>query len=210
MFLLHPGLPGHPVEPDSALRRFRRPARFLLRFKEFRQHEAARAYMSKSRPIGRSRQTADLSMAVLKSFRIIYGSVRQHFREVRRTCGISGSQLWLLHELARDSSLGVSELADKLSIHQSTCSLHVEKLVRAGFVKKMRASADQRRVQLSVTALGRRAIARAPGPAEGVLPEAIAELSPAALRGLNRGLQQIVSALDIKDAAAADRPLADM
>ncbi|WP_174842469.1 MarR family winged helix-turn-helix transcriptional regulator [Steroidobacter cummioxidans] len=166
--------------------------------------------MSNKRPIGRSRQTADLSMAVLKSFRIIYGSVREHFREVQRTCGISGSQLWLLHELARDGSLGVSELADKLSIHQSTCSLHVEKLVRAGLVKKTRGVEDQRRVELSVTTLGRRTIARAPGPAEGVLPEAIAELSPATLRGLSRGLQQIVSALDIKDEAAADRPLADL
>ncbi|HWK48707.1 MAG TPA: MarR family transcriptional regulator [Steroidobacter sp.] len=166
--------------------------------------------MSTKRPIGRSRQTADLSMAVLKSFRIIYGSVREHFREVQRTCGISGSQLWLLHELARDGSLSVSELADKLSIHQSTCSLHVEKLVRAGLVKKARGVEDQRRVELSVTALGRRTMARAPGPAEGVLPEAIAELSPATLRGLSRGLQQIVAALDIKDEAAADRPLADL
>jgi len=149
-------------------------------------------------------------MAVLKSFRIIYGSVRQHFREVRRACGISGSQLWLLHELARDNSLGVSDLAEKLSIHQSTCSLHVEKLVRAGLVKKARASEDHRRVDLSVTAAGRRIIARAPGPAEGVLPEAIAELSPAGLRGLNAGLQQIVVALEIKDEAAANRPLADL
>lgn len=149
-------------------------------------------------------------MAVLKSFRIIYGSVRQHFRQVRRSCGVSGSQLWILHELSRGEALGVSELASKLSIHQSTCSLHIEKLVRAGFIKKTRLAEDHRRVKLSVTALGRRTIARAPGPAEGVLPEAIAELSPAALRGLQIGLQQIIAALDIKDEAAADRPLADL
>lgn len=115
-----------------------------------------------------------------------------------------------MHELGRGEALGVSELAGKLSIHQSTCSLHVEKLVRAGFVKKTRVSEDQRRVELSVTALGRRTIARAPGPAEGVLPEAIAELSPAALRGLHKGLRQIIAALDIKDEGAAERPLADL
>lgn len=166
--------------------------------------------MGRSRPIGRSRHTAELSTTVLKSFRIIYGSMRQHFREVRRACGISGSQLWLLRELERGGGLGVSQLADRLSIHQSTCSLHVEKLVRAGLVKKLRMSEDQRRVELSVTALGRRMIARAPGPAEGVLPEAIAELSPTALRGLQKGLRQIIAALEVTDEAAAERHLADL
>src|SRR5689334_6853057 len=115
----------------------------------------------------------DLSLGALKSFRLIYGSVRQHLREVRRTCGISGSQLWLLHELMSTKGISVSELAIKLAIHQSTCSLHVEKLVRAGYVKKTRTPGDQRRVELVVTAKGHRCISSAPGPAEGVLPEAI-------------------------------------
>lgn len=167
-------------------------------------------FMSKPRPVAQRRRADDLSVAVLKSFRIIYGSVRQHFRQVRRAAGISGSQLWILHELIRTKGLGVSELATKLAIHQSTCSFHVDKLARAGFVTKIRLTDDQRRVELTVTAKGRKAVASAPGPAEGVLPEAIAELSPAALRGLQRGLQQVIEALDVKDEAAADQPLADL
>lgn len=156
------------------------------------------------------RRADDLSIAVLKSFRIIYGSVRQHFREVRRATGISGSQLWILHEVRGAQGIGVSELALKLGIHQSTCSQLVEKLVRAGLMAKVRSSDDQRRVGLSITQRGKRILAAAPGPAEGVLPEAIAELSPAAQRGLQRGLQQIIMALDLKDEAAADTPLAEL
>lgn len=166
--------------------------------------------MRKKKSIGTRRRTDDLSMAVLKSFRLIYGSVRQHFRAVRRATGISGSQLWILHEVMRAQGIGVSELAVKLAIHQSTCSQLVEKLVRAGLVAKTRLSDDQRRVGLSVTARGKRTLALAPGPAEGVLPEAIAELSPAARRGLQRGLQQIIAALDVKDEAAAGTHLADL
>ena len=109
----------------------------------------------------------DPRLAVLKSFRIIYGAVRQHFRQVRRTCGISGSQLWILHELLRTNGIGVSELATKLGIHQSTCSQHVEKLVRAGYLKKMRLSDDQRRVELIVTAKGQRCAATARTTAVG-------------------------------------------
>ena len=166
--------------------------------------------MRKKQSISGQRRTGDLSLAVLKSFRVIYGSVRQHFREVQRTCGISGSQVWILHEVLRTQGIGVSELATKLSIHQSTCSQLVDKLVRAGLMSKTRLTDDQRRVELSVTPRGKRTLASAPGPAEGVLPEAIAELSPAALRNLQRGLQQIIAALDVKDEAAANRPLADL
>jgi hypothetical protein len=32
-----------------------------------------------------------LAFAVLKQFRLIYGSVKQHFREVESSCGVSGS-----------------------------------------------------------------------------------------------------------------------
>lgn len=165
--------------------------------------------MNKRTGAARRRQQ-DLSVAVLKCFRVIYSSVRHHFREVQRTCGISGSQLWILHELARADGIGVSELADKLSIHQSTCSQLVEKLVRAGQVTKKRLSSDQRRVQLGVTARGRRTLSRAPGPAEGVLPEAIGELSAAELRGLHRSLRTVVIALNVEDEEAANRPLSDL
>jgi MarR family transcriptional regulator, organic hydroperoxide resistance regulator len=164
----------------------------------------------KNKPVPVRRRTDPLSVEVLKSFRIIYGSVRQHFRNVRQATGISGSQVWILHEVMQTPGIGVSELAVKLAIHQSTCSQLVEKLVRAELMAKTRSSDDQRRVGLSVTARGKRTLAAAPGPAEGLLPEAIAEISPAARRGLQRGLKQIIKALDLKDDASATTPLADL
>jgi DNA-binding MarR family transcriptional regulator len=170
----------------------------------------ARNSMRKKKSVPARRRTDPLSIEVLKSFRVIYGSVRQHFRDVRRATGISGSQLWILHEVMQSPGIGVSELAAKLAIHQSTCSQLVEKLVRAELMAKTRSSDDQRRVGLSVTARGKRTLAAAPGPAEGLLPEAIAEISPATRRGLQRGLKEIIRALDLKDEAAASTPLADL
>jgi DNA-binding MarR family transcriptional regulator len=156
------------------------------------------------------RSPPPLNVAVLRSFRVIYGSVRHHFREVQRTCGISGSQIWILHELIKASGIGVSELADKLSIHQSTCSQLIEKLVRAGHVSKTWHKDDGRRAVLTVSAKGRRTLSRVPGPAEGVLPEAIAELTKAELRSLHRSLERLIESLDVKDDAAGDKPLADL
>ncbi len=166
--------------------------------------------MKKKPSAVRRRRRSDIGIAVLKSFRVIYGSVRQHFRQVQQVCGVSGSQLWILKEVLHAEGIGVSDLAAKLSIHQSTCSQLVDKLARAGLLVKARGADDQRRVFLSVTARGRRILARSPGPAEGVLPEAIAELSQAELVRLHGGLQKIIAALDIRDEEAAERPLADL
>lgn len=164
--------------------------------------------MKKQRSAKRAR--ADLDVAVLRSFRVIYGSVRQHFRNVQQSCGISGSQLWILHELIRAPGIGVSEAAARLSIHQSTCSLLIEKLVRAGLVSKTRSRVDQRRVGLQVSAKGRRCVKRAPGPPEGLLPDAIAGLSRSRAQMLYSSLQSVIAELDIRVDEAADTPLSDL
>jgi DNA-binding MarR family transcriptional regulator len=116
----------------------------------------------------------------------------------------------MLHEVKRSQSIGISDLAARLSIHQSTCSQLVEKLVRGGHVKKARRAADQRRVELKVTVKGDRLLARAPGPAEGMLPEAIAELTGNQIRTLSRGLAYVIAALDMVDETASEKHLGDL
>lgn len=147
---------------------------------------------------------------VLRDFRIIYGSVRRHYKEVEQLCGVSGSQLWMLREIERMPGIGVSELARELAIHQSTCSQLVEKLVRSGHLTKKRSDEDQRRVGLQVTRRGSKTLSDAPGPTQGLLPEAVGELSPTALDSLHRSLRAVISKLDITVQEAADKPLADL
>lgn len=151
-----------------------------------------------------------LSLQVLKKFRIIYGSVRQQFREIEQTCGVTGSQMWILQEVANTPGIGVSELADRLSIHQSTGSQLVEKLVGRGFISKERSKEDQRRVGLRVTKEASRLLKSAPGPAEGILPEALQTLPEASLLALDHALIEVIGQLRISDDKLADKPLADM
>lgn len=147
---------------------------------------------------------------MLKKFRVIYGSVRQHFREVEQTCGVTGSQLWIMQEIANTSGIGVSELADRLSIHQSTCSQLVEKLVARKLVIKERSKEDQRRVGLRLTDEAEILIKKAPGPAEGVLPEALTALPVEVVQSLDLSLEKIIEQLHISDDRLADKPLSDM
>lgn len=151
-----------------------------------------------------------LSVQVLKKFRIIFGSVRQHFREVEQTCGVTGSQLWILQEVAKKPGIGVSELADRLSIHQSTGSQLVEKLVVRGLITKERSCEDQRRVGLHVSDEASKVLKNMPGPAEGILPEALQALPEQALESLDNSLKEVIGQLRIRDDRLADRPLADL
>jgi DNA-binding MarR family transcriptional regulator len=151
-----------------------------------------------------------LSLQVLKKFRIIYGTVRQHFREVEQTCGVTGSQLWIMQEIATTPGIGVSELAQRLSIHQSTCSQLVEKLVAREFIIKVRSRQDQRRVGLHPTPEATALITKAPGPAEGVLPEALLALPADAVQALDAALEKVIRQLRGRDDKLADKPLADL
>jgi len=151
-----------------------------------------------------------LALEVLKQFRLIYGSVRQHFGRVEEACGVSGSQLWLMQEIGGAPGIGISELALRLSIHQTTCSQLVEKLVSRGYVRKVRSRQDQRRVGLTLSKRAAMALKKAPGPAEGVLPEALAELSDATLLSLSTQLRKVIAQLRLPDEKSAGRPLADL
>ncbi len=151
-----------------------------------------------------------MALIVLKQFRLIYGSVRQHFREVEHSCGVSGSQLWLLHESAHTPGAGVSELAHRLSIHQSTCSQLVDKLETRGLVRKQRKAEDQRRVGLQLTDSAAAVLEAAPGPVEGLLPQALQGLTDDTLEQLHINLAQVIAQLTSRDERSANKPLADL
>ena len=156
------------------------------------------------------RNTKNTAIQVLKKFRIIFGSVRLHFREVEQSCGVTGSQLWIMQEILNTPGIGVSELAERLSIHQSTCSQLVEKLVARSLVLKERSREDQRRVGLYLTEESVSLIKKAPGPAEGILPEAVSALSPETVQTLDLALEKLIEQLRVKDDRMAGKPLADL
>ena len=151
-----------------------------------------------------------LGMEVLQQFRLIYGSMRQYFRLVEERCGMPGSQMWVLQEVQRSPEIGIGELAVRMGVHQSTCSLLVDKLVNQGFLIKSRRGGDLRRVGLVLAPSGLSALAALPGPAEGILPEALAALPMVVLKTLNVNLNELIRHLPGKDDSYAVTPLAEM
>ena len=151
-----------------------------------------------------------LALEVLGQFRVIYGAVKGQHRNVEQSCGISGAQLWILREVHAHPDIGVSDVAQRLSIHQSTCSLLVEKLASKGYIARVRSPEDNRRVGLTLTKRGMICLGKAPGPAEGLLPKALTELSPASLRALRSDLRKVIGKLAERDSRYSKQPLSDL
>jgi len=155
---------------------------------------AARSRKSTATP----REDTPTFIRVLGQFRELFRVSQQHFQRVEATCGVSGAQLWALCEIQERPGLTVSELAHAMSIHLSTASNLLDKLETRKLVRRERASTDQRVVRVYVTREGEKVLKRAPGPAEGIIPDALQKLPAPALTRLHRDLTVLLELASIR------------
>ncbi len=145
---------------------------------------------------------------VLRQFRIVFNTVKAHFRQVERDTGIGGAQLWALSEIRAMPGIGVNDLARALDVHQSTASNLVRSLLDKGLVMADRNGRDRRIVLLSLLPPGAALLDAAPAPFAGVLPGALAGLDLATLQRLENDLASVIALLKA-DPASAKVPLAE-
>lgn len=146
-------------------------------------------------------------LPILKLFRIIFQSVNRHSHEVEQKAGIGGAQLWALAEIAERPRITVTELAQAMSIHQSTASNLLEKLESQDYVTRSRGAADRRVVLLTLTPRGEDVLRKAPLPSRGVLSDALLKLDASNLGELHAALEQLVPMLEYKQLKGAFEPL---
>jgi DNA-binding MarR family transcriptional regulator len=158
-----------------------------------RQARAARpAHATKPPPPA---PPAEPAHKVLRRFRVVFNSVKAHFRAVESEAGVSGAQLWALSVIRQVPGVGVSDLARAMDVHQSTASNLLRSLVQAQLVHSAREEEDRRSVQLYLTPRGQKVLAKAPGPFEGILPDALRKLDAKALARLDRDLGKLIELL---------------
>jgi len=165
-----------------------------------------------SRGAGRKRTEQSLRRGIrelraLQAFRTIFGSARLHDAQVRRSGGMSGSQLWALAEIAGGEGMTVNGLAERMALHQSSASNLVNALVESKLIRRLRDSSDQRIVHLYVTAEGRRMLLRVPGPHAGLLVDGLRRLEEDELDGLQEALEVLVRVMQRSAASAAGETL---
>lgn len=150
------------------------------------------------------------ALAVLKKFRQVFRAAKLHFRQVERVAGVSGAQLWLLAELIEHPGARVKDLAASMALHQSTVSNLLDILTRRKLLVRKRDGSDQRVVRVHLTAAGERLVRKAPGPARGVLPDALEALPAAQLRRLDRSVAALLEGMKKVPSRAALTHLQDL
>lgn len=146
----------------------------------------------------------------LRQFRVIFGAVRQHFKAIEKTCGVSGAQVWAMAALRQTPGMKVSELAQALSIHASTASNLLDKIEKAGLIRRERNSVDQRVVKLYLTPAGEKALDKAPQPLTGILTHALGQLPDDALTRLNQDLAALIAHMGAINTKDAQKPLSEL
>lgn len=143
----------------------------------------------------------------LNKLRIVVLTAQRHSAWIEKQCGVTGAQLWLMHELYETPDLRVGELAERLAIHQTTTSNMLNGLVRRKLLVKKRESVDQRVVTLALTKEGNALVTKAPSPARGLLPEVLRNICQPRLEDLTRGLQALLDEIGQTDEALGKQPL---
>ena len=146
----------------------------------------------------------------LKQFRVIFRSIKKHSQSIEKKCQVSGSQLWALALVAETPGIRVTELADKLSIHQSTASNLIDQLVHKKLLRRERAASDNRVVKLYLTEAGGSVVRQAPKPLRGLLLDALEQLPSEMLVQLNSRLGELLHAMKSRDENAGGIPLTDI
>jgi MarR family transcriptional regulator, lower aerobic nicotinate degradation pathway regulator len=134
---------------------------------------------------------------VVDSFRRIVRALHQSHRLAEQRWQLSAAQLLVLQRLSEAPTLSVNELADRTFTHQSTVSVVVTRLVDRGLVRRSRADDDGRRVEIALTASGRRLLRRAMSSALTQLIDALDAMPTTRLQVIGSCLQSVVDALGV-------------
>src|ERR1700742_2932637 len=108
--------------------------------------------------ISRSAAAPPQMRIILDSLRQIVRALRVFDRETEKRLGLSGAQVFVLENLRDAGGISINTLAQRTHTHQSSVSVVVQKLVDRKLVARAAADADARRLQLSLTAAGHRAL----------------------------------------------------
>jgi DNA-binding MarR family transcriptional regulator len=142
------------------------------------------------------------SARILDSIRRLVRLLRLTDRAAQSELGISGAQLFVLHELAKTPEMSLSELAQKTRTDQSSVSVVVSRLVEAGFVMRERDGRDARRLVLTLTKNGRALAEKSPPAVQEKMIEILERMQPADRHRFAEIFSQIIEELGAANGVA--------
>jgi DNA-binding MarR family transcriptional regulator len=136
----------------------------------------------------------------MDALRRVVRDLRLGARNAESSAGISGAQLFVLQSLVEEPASSLNELAERTLTDQSSASVVVKRLADCKLVARKPSPIDARRIELSLTAAGKRLLARCPEPTQARLVRSLRHLSPRELSRLEVGLTALLREMRIENA----------
>jgi DNA-binding MarR family transcriptional regulator len=134
--------------------------------------------------------TAD-PLAVANRLRPVLLRLARELRRESEDLGVTSRQVTLLWLIRSRPGLSLRELAAEERISAPALSGHVDRLVRAGLVERVREVDDRRRVGLALTEAGTRLLRRVRARRTSWLADHLRELEPADIAAIEAAIEPL-------------------
>lgn len=139
---------------------------------------------------------------VANRLRHILLKLNRELRRELRDLGVTGGQASLLYAIQLSPGIGVRELAEREGMSPAGMSGHVDRLGRAGFVKRTGSTTDRRRVGLEVTDEAKRVLDAVKRRRTTWLAKRLAGLSTEELEAIDRAIEPLAELLAAEEQEA--------
>lgn len=145
----------------------------------------------------------DFTDDVLVSLRRIIRATDIHSRRLGKETGLTTPQLVVMRAIAENAGQSVSEIGRRVSLSQATVTSILNRLDTNGLVKRARSREDKRRVNVHLTAKGKRLLTSAPTPLQEGFVARFRALPSWEQHQIVAALERVAEMMDAEDLDAA-------
>lgn len=160
-------------------------------------------FQQEAPPVSPAQARVSRAVEMSESTRLIVWYLRRlmqagaHYsKQLARDHNISQPQLSCLVSLVENGSMPLSGLARSVMVNPSTLTGIIDRLESKGLVRRVRDSADRRKIRIELTSQGRRAADSAPPPIHQSIIDGLGELTPNQTKTIVKSLASLVDMLD--------------
>ena len=139
----------------------------------------------------------------LVSLRKIMRAADLHSQKLMKESGLTAPQLLVMQAIEREGEPSTSTLARQISVSQATMTRIIDRLERAGLVRRQKSTKDKRVVNISLTESGRTKLESAPEPLQAEFLREFRKLEIWEQQMLKSSLSRIATMMDAQDIDAA-------
>lgn len=133
----------------------------------------------------------DTCNEIIATIRKIIRAVDVHSKKLRISAGITGPQLIILKELRLHDRITTTELAEKISLSQSTVTSILDRLVDRGLVSRNRDEIDKRKWFLEISNDGKAIVDSSPSAVQQDFVDSFLQLPEKEQKSMLDTLQNI-------------------